>query len=108
MVNKCFVLNYKVKDIFNKKYFIPTIENCHFILLVSGFLVQRNVGGIEMIVSTVIHQIYIQSLKDIVQKIQQITLWKYRVNIWVEIDNYQWKVLLLNILQAHLILVTTK
>ena len=33
---------------------------------------------------------------------------KYIVNIGVEIDNYQWKVLLLNMLQVQLILATAK
>ena len=33
---------------------------------------------------------------------------KYIVEIGVEIENYQWKVLLLNIFQVRLILVTTK
>ena len=35
-------------------------------------------------------------------------LYKCRVNIGVELENYQWKVLLLNILQVYLILVTTE
>ena len=32
-------------------------------------------------------------------------VYKYKVNIGVEIENYQWKVFLLNILQIQLILV---
>ena len=35
-------------------------------------------------------------------------VYKYRVNIGVEIDYYQWKVLMLNIFQLLLILVTMK
>ena len=56
MVRKCFVLREEVMDIFHGKYYIHTIENCHFILLMSVFLVQWNVGRIEVIVSALMHQ----------------------------------------------------
>ena len=36
------------------------------------------------------------------------TVYKYRSNIGVEIDNYQWKVFLLNTFQFQLILVEMK
>ena len=63
MAKKCFVLKTEVIDVFHEKYYIPTIENCHFILLVSGLLVQWNAERLEMIVSTLMHQIYIYVLK---------------------------------------------
>ena len=53
-VNKCFVIHEEVIDVFNEKYYIRTIEKCHFIFLVAGFLVQLNVERLEMIVSTLI------------------------------------------------------
>ena len=33
MVKKCFVLNEEVIDVFHNKFYITTIENCNFILL---------------------------------------------------------------------------
>ena len=43
MVKKCSVIHEEIIDVFNGIFYIPTIENCHFIFLVSGFLVQWNV-----------------------------------------------------------------
>ena len=51
VLKKTFVLHEEVIDIFCDKYHIPTIEKCHFIFLVLGFLVQWNVGRLEMIFS---------------------------------------------------------
>ena len=59
MVKKCFVIQEKVIDALHEKYYISTIENCHFIFLVSVFLVQYNLKRLEMIVSTPMNQIYI-------------------------------------------------
>ena len=44
MVKKCFVLHEEVIYVFHDKFYIPTIENCHLILLMSGLLVQFNTG----------------------------------------------------------------
>ena len=52
MVNKCFVVHEEVIDVFHENFYIPTIENCHFILIVSEFLVQWNVERLEIIVFT--------------------------------------------------------
>ena len=49
MTKKCFVLHEEVIGVFHNKFYIPTIENCYFILIVLGFLVQWNVGRLEMI-----------------------------------------------------------
>ena len=35
-------------------------------------------------------------------------VWKYKVDVGVRIDNYQWKVLLMNVFQIQLILVVMK
>ena len=35
-------------------------------------------------------------------------VWKYKVDVGVRIDNYQWKVLLMNVFQIQLILVAMK
>ena len=43
MVKKCFVLHEEVIDMFHNKYYIPTIEKCHLILLMLVLLVQWNV-----------------------------------------------------------------
>ena len=49
MTNKSFVLHKEVIDIFHNKCYIPTIEKCHLILLMLGFLVQWNGRIPEMI-----------------------------------------------------------
>ena len=59
MVKKCFFLNEKVIDIFHEFFTSPKYKSCHFILLMSGLLVQWNVGRLEIIVSTIMYQIYI-------------------------------------------------
>ena len=69
MANKCFVLHEEVIYDFHEKYYIPTIEKCHFILLMSGFLVQWNSGRLEMIVSMVMHKKY-KSKEILCRKIQ--------------------------------------
>ena len=56
MVKQCFVLHEEVIDVFHENYYIFTIENCHLIFLVSGFLFQWNVERLEMIVFTLMHQ----------------------------------------------------
>ena len=49
MVKKSFVLHEKVIDVFYNKFYIPTIKNCHLILLLLGLIVQWNVGRKEII-----------------------------------------------------------
>ena len=46
VVKKCFVLHKEVIDVFNDIFYIPTIQNCHLIFLVSLLLVQWNLGKI--------------------------------------------------------------
>ena len=50
-----FFLHEEVIDVFHEKYYIPTIENCHFTLIMSGFLVQWNVVRLETIVYMIIY-----------------------------------------------------
>ena len=56
-----FAIHEEVMDIFHENVYITTIKNCHLICLVSGLLVQRNVGILEMIVSELMHQKTIQN-----------------------------------------------
>ena len=49
MVKKFFVLHKEAIDVFHNKFFIPTIKNCHFILIMLGFLVQWNLERLEII-----------------------------------------------------------
>ena len=64
MANNVFVLREEVINVFHDKIYIPTIENCYFILLMSGFLVQWNFGRLQIIVSMIMHKnIYIKLKK---------------------------------------------
>ena len=56
MAKKCYFLHEQVLYVFHEKIYIPTIENCHFLLLVSVFFVQLDLVKLEMIFSMVIHQ----------------------------------------------------
>ena len=71
MVKKCFVLHKELIAAFRKFFYIPTIENFHFILLMSGLLVQWNVGILEMIVSAIMHQLKKNLNKDCAEKINE-------------------------------------
>ena len=59
MMNKYFFPHEEIIDIFQEKYYITTIENSHFILLISGLFFQWNVVRIEICVYVVMHQIYL-------------------------------------------------
>ena len=59
IVKKCFVLHEEVVEVFTNMFIFPQLKNFHFILLMSGFLVQWNMGRIEMIVSALMHPKYI-------------------------------------------------
>ena len=48
----------------------------------SGFLVQRNVGILEMIVSMLMHQIYIYKVRSIMQNFQQTTGIEIHIQHW--------------------------
>ena len=56
MVNKYFALHEEDMDVFHDKLYIPTIEKCHLVFLMSGFLAQWNVRRIEVIVSVTMYQ----------------------------------------------------
>ena len=59
MVKKYFVLHEEVIDVFHDKFYIITIKRCNLILIMLVFLVKWNVGILEMIFFTIMHQIYI-------------------------------------------------
>ena len=42
IVKKYFVLHEEVIDVFHEEYYIPPIENCHFIFPMYGLLIQWN------------------------------------------------------------------
>ena len=72
MVNECFVLHEEVIDVFHNKFYIATIEKCHFILLLLGFLVQCNVERLDNIF-TIMYQNNIKSNKDDTGKFSKTT-----------------------------------
>ena len=49
MVKKIFVIHKEVIDVFHETFTFPQWRNCHFILIMSGLLVQWNVGRLEII-----------------------------------------------------------
>ena len=49
MEKNVFVLHEEVVDVFHDNLYIPTIENCDFIFLVLGLLVQWSAGRLKMI-----------------------------------------------------------
>ena len=56
------------------KIYIPTIENCHFIFLISVLLYQWNVSRLEIIVSMITHKyIYINLKKYYAEKFSKTT-----------------------------------
>ena len=56
MVKKCFVIHEEVVDIFHEIFIFQQWKNFHLILLISGLLVQGNVGRLEIIFSALMHQ----------------------------------------------------
>ena len=107
MVKKCCVLHEKVIDVFNEKYYITTIEKLSFHIAHVKIICSMKFGN------NINYCFHVNApktkLKNMMQKnLAKKPVYKYRVNIGAEINNYQRKVLLLNILQVQLILVTTK
>ena len=49
MANNVFVLQEEVIDVFNNKFYITTIENCHLVLFKLGLMVQCYMEILEMI-----------------------------------------------------------
>ena len=60
MMKKYFVHHEEVIDVFHENIIFPEYKNFHFMLLLSGFLVQWVVGRLEMIVSALMHKNYIK------------------------------------------------
>ena len=67
-----------------------------------GLLVQWNVGRIEIIFMIISEKKY-KVKERLCRKIQKKLVYKYKVTIGVGTENYQWKVLLLNIFQIQFI-----
>ena len=108
-MKKCFVLHGEVIDVFHEKHYIPTIKKISFHIDHVRILGSMECGKTRNYCFHSNASKNSVKLKNIMQKNSaNRTIYKYRVNITVEIDNYQWKVLMLNIFQVHLILVTTK
>ena len=53
--NKCFVLHEEVIDIFYNFLILPQYKNFHLIFIMSGLLVQWNLGRLEIVVSAIMH-----------------------------------------------------
>ena len=105
MLKKYCVLHKEVIYVFHKNLYIPTIEKLSF-----HRARVRILGSMEFgkIINNCFHDNASKNninLKFIMQKNSaKQPVDKYKVNLGVEIDNYQRKVLLLNIFQIKLIL----
>ena len=73
MLKKFFVLHEEVIDVFAKNKIFPQYKNFYFILLVSVFLVQWNVGRLKIVVSEIMHKIYKKAKNDYAEKISKAT-----------------------------------
>ena len=81
-MTKCFVHHEEDIDIFHDKFYIPTIENCHFIFIVLGLLVQWNLGRLKLIFHDNAPKNNIRLKKDYAEK--------FIKNIGIEIQSQNW------------------
>ena len=103
MLNKCSVIHKEVIDIFHEFFYIPTIEKLSFHLSHVSILGSMEYGKTRNdCFRANASKKYIKFKNDYVEKPAKRPVYKYRVNIGVEIENYQWKILLLNIFQLLL------
>ena len=106
---KYFALQEEFIDVFYDKFYISTIKKLSF--HISRFSI---IGSMEF--RKTINDCFHDNASNINIKLNngcennsaKQLVYKYKVNIGVEIENYQWKVLLLNIFQFQLIPVITK
>ena len=82
---------------FMSNFTFPQYNNCRFILLLLGFLVQCNVGKPEIIFPDNASKNNIKLKKYYAEKFSKTASIEIKINFGVEIGKYQLRVLLLNI-----------
>ena len=90
MVNKYFVIREEVIDVFHEKYYIPTREKMSFHISCVSTLCSMKYGKSrsDCFQGSASKNIY-KAKKYYSEKKAKQQVYKYRINIGVEIDNYQ-------------------